>query len=419
MDGVTRARARRCRRNVRRALAAALLAGTVLILAARHAHAQAPCEASEHGMRADGSDNVAALTRTLAECAGRTIHIGAGTYSFNPSGFAPGLTVPAGTTILGDGSQGPNQTVLRIADSGNFMAFLWIRNASNVSLRRLRFEGTAHESGCTLHDYGHAVWVQSDPGPGDSMNEIDISDDVFHNFNGQSWISVAAEDGSPGIGLAGKITITGNVFVSDADLRGGCAGSGPMGWAVAMIWLHGSNLSDRGMVENVAVTSNTFDAGYVRTAVAIWSGTFRISVQNNAIHDAGFRLPNPPGTDLGRYAILIYNSAHVGPRLLPGLHPDTIWIVGNTITNPYSCGVYVASAQNLEITGNRISGQRDRYDVSLPKGAIALNHAVNVRVQDNELSDNYVAIAAAGTQVSADDNHIVVPPGGTRAKIAP
>jgi hypothetical protein len=392
-----------------------------LILCAHRTLAQAPCEASEHGMRADGSDNVAALSRTLSECAGRTIHIGEGTYSFNPSGFAPGLTVPAGTTILGDGSQGPHQTVLRIADSGNFMAFLWIRNVSNVSLQRLRFEGTSHESGCTLHDYGHAVWVQSDPGQGDSMNEIDISDDVFHNFNGQSWISILAEDGSPGIGVGGRITISGNVFISDADLHGGCAASGGLGYPVAMVWMHGSNLSDRGMVENVSVVSNTFEAGYVKGAVAIWSGTYRVSVQNNTILDAGFRLPNPPGTDLGRYAILIYNSAHEGPRQLPGLHPDTISIVGNTITNPYSCGVYVASAQNLDISGNRISGQRDRYDATLPKGAIALAGATNVRVQGNELSDNYVAIAAVAgtTQLSVDENHIAVPPGGTRAKIAP
>jgi Right handed beta helix region len=175
------------------------------------------------------------------------------------------------------------------------------------------------------------------------------------------------------------------------------------------------------MVENVSVVSNTFEAGYVKGAVAIWSGTYRITVQNNAILDAGLRLPNPPGTDLGRYAILIYNSAHVGPRLLPGLHPDTIWIVGNTITNPYSCGVYVASAQNLEVTGNRISGQRDRYDVTLPKGAIALAGATNVRVQGNELSDNYVGIAAVAgtTPVSVDENQIVVPPGGVRARIAP
>jgi hypothetical protein len=396
-----------------------LLLAIPVILCAHRGLAQGQCEASEHGMRADGSDNIAALTRTLSECAGRTIHIAQGTYTFKPQGFAVGLTVPANTRIVGDGSQGERQTVLQIADTGNFVAFLWIRNVSNVSLQHLRFEGTSYESGCTKIDYGHAVWIWSDPGPGPAMNGIDISDNFFHDFNGQSWISVYAKDGSPGIGVNGKITISGNVFISDANLRGGCAATGGIGYPVHMISLRGSDLSAQGLVANVSVASDTFEAGYVKGAVAIWSGTQRISVADDTIRDAGLNLPVTPNTELGRYAILIYNSAYVGARELPGLHPDTISIKGNVITNPYSCGVYVAKGQNIEITGNRISGQRDRYDVTLPKGAIALNHADNVRALNNELTDNYLAISAAGTKVSAEGNRIVVPPGGVRAKIVP
>jgi len=407
--------------KVRWRLAVALAAGAAAILFTRQAGAQASCEASEHGMRADGSDNIAALIRTLSECAGRTIHIAQGTYTFSPQGFAKGLEVPAGTTIVGDGSQGAHQTVLRIADTGNFAAFLWIRNVSNVTIERLRFEGTPYESGCSgHHDYGHAIHVYSDAGQRASVEGIDVSDNVFYDFNGQSWITLNAAEGSAGIGVTSKVTLRSNLFISDADLRGGCAGTGGIGYPVAMVWLHGSNLSARGLVANVSVASNTFEAGYVKGAVAIWSGTYRISVQYNAILDAGLRLPPASGTELGRYAILVYNSAHEGARLLPGLHPDTVWIVGNTITNPYSCGIYVASAQNLEITGNRISGQRDRNDVTLPKGAIALNHAANVRaLKDNELTNNYIAVAAVGTRVSVDENRIVVPAGGVRARIDP
>src|SRR5579862_4419418 len=398
-----------------------MLLALALIVCTERSFAQGTCEAAEHGMRADGSDNTAALSRTLSECAGRTIHIGAGTYSFNPSGFVTGLSMTEGTALVGDGSQGPHQTVLRIGDSGNFMAFLWIRNVSNVSLRRLRFEGTSYESGCSAHhDYGHAVWVQSDPGRTAGMSGIDISDDVFHNFNGQYWVLISAEDGSPGIGVNGKVTIASNAFISDAELRGGCAATGGLGYPVSMIALHGSNLSGQGMVANVSVASNTFNAGYVKSAVAIWSGTNRISVQNNTILDAGLNLPVTPGTDLGRYAIFVYNSAHLGARLLPGLHPDTIWIVGNTITNPYSCGIYVASAENLEITRNRISGQRDRYDATLPKGAIALNHAAKVQaLEGNELTDNYIGISSAGSELKMGENHIVAAPGGVPTRISP
>lgn len=389
-----------------------LLAVAVLTLAAARVRAQGACEATEHGMRADGSDNVAALTRTLAECAGNTIHIAAGTYTFSPSGFAPGLKIPAGTHLIGDGSHGERATVLRIADSGTFMGFLWIRNVSDVSLEQLRFEGTSYPSGCTAHDYGHAIWIQSDPGDGPAVSGIRILGNAFHNFNGQAWISVSAEEGSPGVS---QVMISGNAFVSDAGMRGGCAGSAGLNYPVEMISLHGSNLSAHGLLVDTSVVSNTFDAGYVKSAVAVWSGTARITIQNNTIRDSGLNLPVVPNTDLGRYAIVIYNSAH----LQPGLHPDSVLVAGNEISNPYSCGVYVASGQDIEITGNRISGQRDRYDGTLPKGGIALANATVRTLKDNQLSNNYIGISAAHTPVAVEDNQIVAAPGGMRTKITP
>jgi hypothetical protein len=372
-------------------------------------------------MRADGSDNVTALTRTLSECAGRTIHIPHGTYTFSPQGYAQGFTVPAGTTLVGDGSQGSQATVLQVADSGNFAAFLWVRNVSNVRVRRLRFEGTHYDSGCSRHlDYGHAIYLFSDAGKPASVESVEIADSAFHNFNGQSWVTLTAADGSPGMGSNSEIAIRNNLFVSDANLRGGCAASGGIGYPVAMVWLHGSDLSSRGLIANVSVASNTFNAGYVKSAITIWSGTNRISVQNNTITDAGLMLAAPPGAELGRYAISIYNSAHDAEKQLGGLHPDTIAVIGNTISNPYSAGIYVASAQNLEITGNRISGQRDRNDATLPKGAIALNHAASIRaLKGNELSNNYIGISSVGTPASVEENKIVAAPGGRGTKIVP
>ena len=68
---------------------------------------------------------------------------------------------------------------------------------------------------------------------------------------------------------------------------------------------------------------------------------------------------------------------------------------------------------------NHISGQRDRNDATLPKGAIALNHA-NVRVlQGNELADNYIGISDIGSHATVEQNHIAVPAGGVRARIVP
>jgi len=95
------------------------------------------------------------------------------------------------------------------------------------------------------------------------------------NFNGLSWVTLNAGERSPGINA---VTISNNVFDSDAKLIGHCAALG-MVCTAAMISIHGAN----------------------------------------------------------------YN---------PGLHPDTVWIVNNTITNPVSCGVYVNGGQNMRISGN-------------------------------------------------------------------
>ena len=387
------------------------LAALMLLLAwVAQSHAQAPCEASEHGMAADGSDNSAALSRTLTECAGQVIHIAHGTYTFAPQGFAVGIKVPPNTTLRGDGAQGQQATVLRIAGSGTYQGFLWARNVSNVTIRGLRFEGSPYDSGCARHlDYGHAIYVESDPAESARVENVVIADNAFYNFNGLSWVTLNAGERSPGIS---GVTISNNVFDSDANLSGNCAALG-MVYTAAMISIHGANLSAQGLVTNVLVASNTMHGGYAKEGVAIWSGTNTISVKGNAIADIGLRLPRPPGAELGRYAVLVYNSAYDNP----GLHPDTIWIVDNTITNPVSCGVYVAGGRNLQISGNRISGQLDRNDGTLLKGAIALNHADNVfSLENNELLDNYIGISSIGSTVNMGQNRIAAGPGGRATK---
>jgi hypothetical protein len=366
-------------------------------------------------MSAEADDNTAAFKGALKACAGKSIHIPQGTYTFSPHGFDNGMYIPDKTSIVGDGAEGRPATILRIADTGTFASFLWILDTSNISIQGIRFEGSSYDSGCARRlDYGHAISVYSSAGSRAGVEGIHITGNVFHNFNGQSWITMNAADRSPGIGLQSEIAVSKNAFISDARLQGGCAGSGGIGYPVFMIWLHGSDDSGEGMVENVSIASNTFDADFVKGAVIVWSDTARIAIQYNTIRNAGLQLPPAPRTELGRYAIAVYNSAHEKP----GLWPDTIQIVGNTIVNPVSCGVYVAAARNLDISRNKISGQSDRFDGTLPKAAIALNHAYNVRaVESNELANNYIGITVVAGDVAIKENRIDVPQGGIRTKI--
>ena len=392
-----------------------LICGIGVVSLAQADPAQPGCEAAQYGMSAGASDNTTAFKSALTACAGKSIHIPQGTYTFSPRGFDNGLYIPEKTNIVGDGSEGPGATVLRIADTGTFASFLWVRDTSHISVQDIRFEGSTSDSGCARGlAYGHAITVYSSAGAPAAVENVRITGNVFHNFNGQSWITMTAADRSPGIGLHGEIAVSKNKFLSDAGLRGGCAGSGGIGYPVFMVWLHGSDDSSQGMVENVSIASNTFQADYVKGAVIVWSDTARISIQDNTIMNAGRQLPPAPGTELGRYAIAVYNSAHEKP----GKWPDTIQIVGNTVVNPVSCGVYVAGARNLNISRNRISGQTDRFDGTLPKAAIALNHAFNVRdVDGNELANNYVGITVVAGDVAIKNNRIDVPQGGIRTKI--
>jgi hypothetical protein len=168
-----------------------------------------------------------------------------------------------------------------------------------------------------------------------------------------------------------------------------------IGYSVAMVSLHRSNESSRGLVTNIEVESDTFNAAYVKTAVTIWSGTRDVVVARNAmrIRDRGYCRS---GYRIGATQELVFNIAHEHR----GLHPDSVRMIGTTIIKPFSCGIYITVGRNLEITGNHISGQTDRYDGTLPKGAISLNHAESVlSLQDNELLNSYIGVASVGSQI--------------------
>ncbi len=391
-------------------MAALSVAAAMLLLLCGAANAQETCEASDHGLRTDAADNSAALTKTLADCKGRTIHIAAGTYTFAPTGYAVGFAIPAGTTLQGDG---PRATVLAVAPSGTYQGFLWVRNASNVVIRGLRLEGSPYDSGCHKHlDYGHAIYVRSDSNQSAPVENVSITGNEVHNFNGTGWIDVNASENSPGMSA---VSITNNVLVSDASLAGGCAGTGLMSDVAAMISVHGpDNTPQGGLIRGTVIANNTLESGYVNKGIAVWAGTYGTTVHANLVKDTGLRLPRGPSPELGRYGIMVYNSAAHGN----GQVPQQVDITDNTIQDAVSCGIYINTAGPLRITGNKISGQTDRYDGTLLKGAIALNHGMGVVLQDNELSNNYIAISSIYTTgLQMGSNNISVPPGGMRTKI--
>jgi hypothetical protein len=425
-------------------LIVSLLLGMGLALP-RHAQA-ATCEATSYGTwypNSPSQDSSGGLQNALTNCAGQTMHIAAGTYYFLPTTLQSGFTVPANTTITGDFDAQNNPTTILVTGTqanlkGNYDYFFRIVDVSNVTIEHIDFEGSQDWSNCPqapqynsmLGSFANAIGLLETSA---TIQGITIENNKFHNFNGTGWIDLVAAANSPGIGTGSPIEIANNVFDATGILQSNgtyaalhnCAGSGGLTWNVYQIWMQGSETTATGFVENVTVANNTFYSNYVKGAVALHGGDLQlISIQYNDIYDAGMSIVETSGSeDLGRYAIQLYSVAS-------GLASNITnsWVVANVIVNPVSCGLYLATASNIEISYNSVSGQTDSYDAVLPKGGIALGGLINpnplpsgslYQVYDNDLTDNLFGIEVSGGTGTFDANTIInVPENGVGMKIA-
>jgi hypothetical protein len=398
--------------------------------------ARADCDPVVHGVT-PGDVDATNFQNMLRACAGQVISFAAGTYTFvatrpTHTGFLVwGGVRGSPTTLRGSGVAVThrNPTVFKVvaSDTYPFQALLFLMNnasvsyasdqvvnASNITIENIVFEGSTASSGCPEWSYGNAIWVQSNNLPGaTSIENIRILRNVISNFNGMNWLAVVAADGSPGVGQHSEIAITGNTFDASSPNPGSCVNNSANTTPVYQVLISGSSYLPKGMVSNVSVGSNNFQSQFVKGAVMVTSGTSRISIQyNRPIEGAGTEVIPATGwsTEQGRYAISIYHTAaDVGGQ---GLAPDTIWITGNRINNPVSCGIYAARGKNIVIQENSINGQRDGFDGTEPKAAIALNHSATMQsspIINNDLQGNRVGIGVASGDVSIAQNSITVP----------
>jgi hypothetical protein len=411
----------------------ALLA--VLILGSKTERAWADCDASTHGVTPGVVDSTA-FQSLLQLCAGEVITFPSGIYTFVASAanqrgfFVWGGTAQSPTVLRGGGDALTKSypTVFRVdtVDTYPFQALLFIMNnaavsnapdevvnASNVTIENIVFEGSSASAGCPEWNYGNAIWVQSNDVPGaSSIENIQIRGNVISGFSGMNWLAVIAADGSPGMGQQSEIAITGNVFDASAGNTGSCVNDSANTTPVFQVLISGSSYVPSSLVSNVSVASNNFQSQFVKGAVMVTSGSNHVSIQYNQIKGAGTGVLPAMGwsTEQGRYAISLYDTAgDVGGQ---GLNPDTIWIAGNQIESPVSCGIYAAVATNIVIVQNAIRGQKDSFDRTEPKAAIALNHSTTMPshpIADNDLQGNRVGIGVADGDVAIVDNSIGVP----------
>jgi hypothetical protein len=387
------------------------------------------CQATEQGVSTALPDNTAVFQAALNACAGRTMHVAAGTYIFAPAlayadanGFGNGITIPDRTSIIGDGR---DKTILQITGPGNYASFLWIHDAGNVSISQLTLAGNnarnppppAGAPAC-YYDYGHAIFIQSTARP---IENISIVGNEFISFTGTSWISVLGGENGNGIGVdGGTVTIDDNYFKS---VEGNAVAPQYIVCPASAVAIQG--LGPTMSAVDVSVSGNVIEADYIKSGVAVWSGAARITIANNTITRAGMGLPVPHDYSNGSYAILVYQQHAVPPDTTVFVRPTAINIVDNVIDSPYSSGIYVLEGRSVRIEGNLISGQIDTYDLTEPRGAIALNtvdnayDGVETAVSDNIMSGNAVGISIAGGTLPIVDSNVIesIPSDGIGMKV--
>jgi hypothetical protein len=387
------------------------------------------CQATGQGVSTALPDNTAVFQAALNACAGRTMHVAAGTYIFAPAlayadanGFGDGITIPDRTSIVGDGR---GKTILQIKGPGNYAYFFWIHDAGNVSISQLTIAGNnarnppppAGAPACH-YDYGGAIFIQSTARP---IENISIVGNEFISFTGTGWISVLGGENGNGIGVnGGTVIIDDNYFKS---VEGNAVAPQSIVCPASAVAIQG--LGPTVSVAGVTVSGNVIEADYIKSGVAVWSGAARITIVDNTITRAGMGLPVPHDYSNGSYAILVYQQHAVPPDTTVFVSPTAINIVDNVIDSPYSSGIYVLKGRNVRIEGNLISGQIDTYDVTEPRGAIALNTLNNAyngeeaAVSNNIISGSAVGISIAGGTLPSVDSNVIesIPSGGVGMKV--
>ena len=398
--------------------------------AARSCQANAASvEVTDFGAKSDpGSDNVQAFKDAIAyaaKCSVPVIHVPAGTYKFVPHGPSAGILLASNLSLIGEGM---GKTVLQVAGGtpgANFDSLFWARNQDHIEIKNIGFIGNStvvnNSAGRPLNTYGSALSIVLDAAAGANgtprnLSHFLIANSNFENFNGAAWIRVINYSDTNSID---DLEISDNRFLSRET---NAVNPGEISYTSNAISVMGSINSAAGLVTNVRITGNIINAAHIKGGIALWTGVRGASVVGNTISDVG--ADAAIANDKGAYAITVYYNAYYYDKEHPqgarhgGIRPDDVHIERNVITRPRSCGIYATSANRVWIVGNKISGQSDPLNQTLPKGAIVVSYSLNTTVTDNTISSSHIGMALLGGQyfrITESNNSVSdVPPGGYR-----
>jgi len=295
-----------------------------------------------------------------------------------------GLTLPAGMTLTGYGSARSKL----VAAAGKLISnMISVSNQSHITINGIGFLGNSSVLNNNL-----AIIVSNDQGAATDVDGVTITNNSFENFRAQCWVCV--NNYSKDVGTT-NVTVSNNSFYSH---DGNAINPSIIGYASAAIWFNGTALTpnttaahpNAGLLNGVTAQSNYFQIPNIKNAISVWSSTNNVSIASNIINGVGVAGDIPD--NVGAYAILVYNNAYYYAAdgsvvLTGGLDPNNIHVESNQLLGVHSAGVYMATVGAVYVQNNTITGQYDSQDVTIPKGAIALNGPKTAVVTGNTISN--------------------------------
>jgi hypothetical protein len=329
------------------------------------------------------SDNTAALRALvsyIAYAGGGMLLLNEGTYNFASATLGgTGIELPANITIQGKGIG-----VTKCVNTGvtECYTFLSQGGKSNQLIRDLTWRGNSVANNSGPGGFYMAT-VKTAEATASASNCV-IRDVRLENFKGDIWVDFIGTHATHTIHDCG---VDGLEIRSETGNARGPSGLSVISYAVRLY-------ASGGAVNDCFVKRLTGDFSFLKGAVALYGRVSRTYIGHPVLAAAFQGYSN---ADSGGYAILMYDLSTTD------VVTDTS-IVAPIITDPYTCGIYMAGTRETQIVAPQISGQEDTSDNTLPKAAIALNGCNNVTIHGPILHGNFCNIAISGPSDAAYDS---------------
>lgn len=282
------------------------------------------------------------------------------------------FTVSSNVEIIGLG-----RTTSSITVTGTTVAHLFkSTNGNNIRIADLSIKGNSQSA--AFNDAA-MLYATSNNSAAAITGNIIVERCAISNFKSDYWIFI---ENTGSTFTVDDIFIHHNVFTA---LSGNSRGPALLTTAATCIALQGSTTNTTSLIRNVFVHDNFADCNQIKAFCWAYGGTLNVQGYHNVVLNAG---QAGASDNSAAYAFMAYDNA----SSTGGSKPDLIKYDDNIITSPRSCGIYVAGGNRVSGHDNKISGQTDQVDATLPKAAISVNGAISAEFHNNQIDTSYGGI---------------------------